>query len=195
MMRINSFPIFEDSKDTLKNTSYDLINKEYMVENEMEVIDFDKVKVKYGRDNNIHESIKSVDAMLGTSSDLIFIEFKNGKITKDGKLDSKIRKDIIEKFYDSILIFGDITNKTVTFTRKNGIFILVYNEDKLDSKTKGEITSSKAVKNFSDNSMKNAKKEIILFGLEQIQKKMHFKNIHTYNKKEFEKFLNEQNIA
>lgn len=40
------------------------------------------------------------------------------------------KADVIHKLKDSLLIFCDIFNANISFTRKNALFILVYNEEK-----------------------------------------------------------------
>ena len=73
----------KDCKSTLKKLSYDDKNKEYMIESDIEAIDFDKVKEIYVKNNleNVNPNPKSNDA-LHFSEDGIwtFIEFKNGVI-------------------------------------------------------------------------------------------------------------------
>ena len=96
--------------------------------------------------------------------------------------------NIYNKIYDSLLIFNDITNSTISFCRKNVRFILVYNEeknnqviDKENSSIQATPSKNKIAKSFSNK----AKKKFIMFGLEKFEK-LYFKEVFTYTEKEFE---------
>lgn len=102
MIDISECTELQKQKTTLKATSKDKENKKYMVSFGTEVIDFDKVKIRYTQ--KYHQlfpgepvpEIKSNDALCCTKDNkLAFIEFKNGKI------ESKTIKETTEKAYDS----------------------------------------------------------------------------------------------
>lgn len=113
-------------KSTLKEVSRDSKNREYMIESDLEIIDFDKEKEVYVTKMKISVSPKSCDALYRDSDKNYFIEFKNGKVET---------YDVRKKVYDSILIHCDITKEDISQTRKNSIFILVYDYEKI-KKTK-----------------------------------------------------------
>lgn len=51
---------------------------------------------------------------------IAFVEFKNGRV-KNQNVKNKLR--------DSLLIFLDVTGKTISYTRKHADFIVVYNAE------------------------------------------------------------------
>ena len=87
---------------TLKQTSKDDNNEEYMTESQIKVINFDSVGGdKYTRNNNLRIQLKTNDVLfLHSDRRYTFIEFKNGKLLdKTNKIDIK-KFDIVddEKF-------------------------------------------------------------------------------------------------
>lgn len=192
----------KECKSTLKELSYDDKNKIYMIESNIEAIDFDKVKEIYVSNNlkNVNPNPKSNDA-LHFSEDGIwtFIEFKNGVIN------NSVNFEINKKIYDSLSILFDINfdnseiefKNNISFTRKNMNYILVYNEQKYNEKsktgqTKDGIRRQKECLQFSRSrdtlkrSLLNlAGKNFILFGLDQF-KGYFFNEVNTYTKDEFE---------
>lgn len=192
----------KDCKSTLKKLSYDDKNKEYMIESDIEAIDFDKVKEIYVNNNleNVNPNPKSNDA-LHFSEDGIwtFIEFKNGVIN------NSVNFEINKKIYDSLLILFDINfdnseikfKNNISFTRKNMNYILVYNKEKYNEKQKTRQTEdgirrqkeclqySKSRDVLKKSIFKLAGEKLILFGLDQF-KGYFFNEVNTYTKDEFE---------
>lgn len=171
----------EDCKKTLKETSYDNKNNCYMVENEIQVIDFDLLKEKYCTDKSdipgANRAATSADALISRDDKVYFIEFKNGNIKKrehKSKIKSKLR--------DSVLIYCDITKKDLDFARENVEYILVYNATK---NSLGEIQDR-------ISSLGNSK--FCHFGLE-VLKGIFALDVKTYKVEEFaEYFLKNLNI-
>ena len=90
---------------------------------------------------------------------------------------------IKEKIYDSVTILLEIIEKDFKFLRKNFSYILVYNEEKNNSKEK-----------IKSNVSKKAGTNVIKFGLNKF-KGYFFKNVYTYTVKEFEnEFLKDWEI-
>ncbi|MCI9050646.1 MAG: hypothetical protein HFI05_01780 [Lachnospiraceae bacterium] len=180
----NKMKIFENNISTFKETSIDNDDgkEKYMIESEIKVINFDAVKKEYMKDMGVSEVPCSIDALYTNDNEnYYFIEFKNGIVKP------KIY-NIYNKIYDSLLIFNDITNSTISFCRKNVRFILVYNEeknnqviDKENSSIQATPSKNKIAKSFSNK----AKKKFIMFGLEKFEK-LYFKEVFTYTEKEFE---------
>ncbi len=180
----NKMKIFENNISTFKETSIDNDDgkEKYMIESEIKVINFDAVKKEYMKDMGVSEVPCSIDALYTNDNEnYYFIEFKNGIVKP------KIY-NIYNKIYDSLLIFNDITNCTISFCRKNVRFILVYNEeknnqviDKENSSIQATPSKNKIAKSFSNK----AKKKFIMFGLEKFEK-LYFKEVFTYTEKEFE---------
>ena len=183
MSDYKNIEIFKKNRSTLKKTSYDDANKEYMSDSLFEVIDFDKVKEDYCFPLGLGEQLpKSCDALCFLENKIIFIEFKNGKVET-----FNVRK----KIYDTILIFSDIVGCSIKDTRNNVEYILVY--DKIKNETsreygdypKRKIQRSKSFNLISDSISKLAKKEIVKFKIWDFQKYL-LKDVHTYTKEEFE---------
>lgn len=177
---------------TLKQTSKDDNNEEYMTESTIRVINFDSVGGdKYSKNNKLNIQLKTNDVLfLHNDKKYTFIEFKNGKLLdKTNKIDIKKLKDIELKILNSLFILGDIEEKSLSSLKEITDYILVYNEEK---NTPNERNSISEIGNYfinqgniSSEKTKTEREEIICFGLEKF-KGYCFKNIHTYSKEEFE---------
>ena len=106
----DNIEIFTKNQSTLRNTSYDDNNSEYMTELELPVIDFDNVKEQYLQSIGCQdESLTSVDALLSKTNCNVFIEFKNGSFAK-----KEVRLGIYSKIQDSLLMLCDITDNQIS---------------------------------------------------------------------------------
>lgn len=130
LMEINDFKR-RDVHSTLRETSKDKSNNEYVSECRIKVIDFDKVKTKYWSSLGVSdESSKSVDALVDCKDDKIcFVEFKNGAFNG---------REIREKIKDSLLIFNQFVGWQLEKDRAELVFVLVYNGEvkRFGSRTK-----------------------------------------------------------
>lgn len=178
---------------TLKQTSKDDNNEEYMTESQIKVINFDSVGGdKYTRNNNLSIQLKTNDVLfLHNDRRYTFIEFKNGKLLdKSNRIDIKKLKDIELKILNSLFVLGDIEEKSLNTLKEITNYILVYNEEKNSPNEKNSISE---IGNYFVNQGSSLsvgentfeKDEIICFGLEKF-KGYCFKNVHTYSKEEFE---------
>ena len=178
---------------TLKQTSKDDNNEEYMTESQIKVINFDSVGGdKYTRNNNLSIQLKTNDVLfLHNDRRYTFIEFKNGKLLdKSNRIDIKKLKDIELKILNSMFVLGDIEEKSLNTLKEITNYILVYNEEKNSPNEKNSILE---IGNYFVNQGSSlsvgentfGKDEIICFGLEKF-KNYCFKNVHTYSKEEFE---------
>jgi len=177
---------------TLKQTSKDDNNEEYMTESTIRVINFDSIGGdKYSKNNKLNIQLKTNDVLfLHNDKKYTFIEFKNGKLVdKTNKIDIKKLKDIELKILNSLFVLGDIEEKSLSSLKEITDYILVYNEEK---NTPNERNSISEIGNYfinqgniSSEKTKTEREEIICFGLEKF-KGYCFKNIHTYSKEEFE---------
>ena len=178
---------------TLKQTSKDDNNEEYMTESQIKVINFDSVGGdKYTRNNNLSIQLKTNDVLfLHNDRRYTFIEFKNGKLLdKSNRIDIKKLKDIELKILNSLFVLGDIEEKSLNTLKEITNYILVYNEEKNSPNEKNSISE---IGNYFVNQGSSLsvgentfeKDEIICFGLEKF-KNYCFKNVHTYSKEEFE---------
>lgn len=194
MINADEYDIFKNNISTLKETSKD--NHDgvdyYMTESEIKVINFDGVKKNYLLSLGLNKDlVKSNDALiLEFDKTDTFIEFKNGNMKKE-------KTNVKLKVLDSLLIFTDIINKTVAYTRANMNYILVYNEEK---NTDNTISSNSVQESSSRNYIaktlleEKAKKKYIRFGIERFES-VYFKDIFTYTEKEFEdNFVRQQII-
>lgn len=177
---------------TLKQTSKDDNNEEYMTESTIRVINFDSIGGdKYSKNNKLNIQLKTNDVLfLHNDKKYTFIEFKNGKLLdKTNKIDIKKLKDIELKILNSLFVLGDIEEKSLSSLKEITDYILVYNEEK---NTPNERNSISEIGNYfinqgniSSEKTKTEREEIICFGLEKF-KGYCFKNVHTYSKEEFE---------
>lgn len=177
---------------TLKQTSKDDNNEEYMTESTIRVINFDSIGGdKYSKNNKLNIQLKTNDVLfLHNDKKYTFIEFKNGKLVdKTNKINIKKLKDIELKILNSLFVLGDIEEKSLSSLKEITDYILVYNEEK---NTPNERNSISEIGNYfinqgniSSEKTKTEREEIICFGLEKF-KDYCFKNVHTYSKEEFE---------
>lgn len=178
--------IFKRNLSTLKETSFDKdgIVKEYMTESQIQVADFDGVKNDYIRNMKLSGTPCSNDALyMDQTGKYVFIEFKNGSMSK------RQVYNVYNKIYDSLLMLNDIIGKSISFSRENVDFILVYNEAKnsnkeedKDKRNEQELSSKVAIgKYFSQK----AKKKFIRFDMEKFQR-IYFREVFTYTENEFE---------
>ncbi|MGI6578839.1 MAG: hypothetical protein ACOX3H_01130 [Saccharofermentanales bacterium] len=169
---IDRFTIFKNHTQSLKEISKDSTNSNFMCDLNINAVNFDKVKEKYVSDWHLPKIPKSVDAFLLQGNKSVLIEFKNGYINK------KEEYEVQEKMLHSLLIFCDITDETVSYTRKYLDFILVYNSAKMNN-----------LKYIKDRIFEKAEEKLILFGLEKFET-LYFDNVYTYDKAEFEHYIN-----
>ena len=177
---------------TLKQTSKDDNNEEYMTESTIKVINFDSVGGdKYSKNNRLNIQLKTNDVLfLHDNKKYTFIEFKNGKLLdKTNKIDIKKLKDIELKILNSLFVLGDIEEKSLSSLKEITDYVLVYNEEKNTPNERNSISEIgnyfRNQGNISSEKTKTEKEEIICFGLEKF-KGYCFKNVHTYSKEEFE---------
>lgn len=181
-MKINEFADLDSYKKSLKDIS---INKSdpnltiYLTDSQLDAISFDDVKDEYVKSMNICEVPCSNDALFYDTSSKIyyFIEFKGGKI------DSLKNHKLKLKIYDSLLIYLDLLEKTISDTRKDMEYILVYDESKEHSSNNFTCESSTNIKKHLG---KLSNDEYIQFGLARY-KNFLFKDVHTYNLNDFQK--------
>ena len=170
---INSIQGFQGKK-TLKELSKDTSgpSTEYMTQSTLLATDFDSVKRDYANSFSHSENdVCSFDALIQSSDEILFIEFKNGEVKN---------ANIRWKAYDSLLIFLDMCNYPVDLLRTHDSLIVVYNKTKNES---SQVMSNKSIKRL-------AGEELIMFNLERFSG-LFFKSVHTYNEEEFESYLSQ----
>lgn len=200
--------IIDNKKCSLKEASYDKENKIYMVDSELEVCNFDNIKEWYVQ--NVvpfaNPNPKSNDALYFAENECYFIEFKNGKI------DNSINFELNKKIYDSLFILFDLKYldchgenvDSISYTRENMNYILVYNEERYikagdtvqtregRKRQNVELTESQHRDKLFGTIRQLANEDFIKFGLDQFKNYL-FKNVYTYTVKEFqEKFIDMQ---
>lgn len=186
MIDLNSYEIFSESRQSLKETSKDDSNSQdiqYMTTSEMEVINFDLVKMKYANALDLsEESATSVDAILPFRDGIIFLEFKNGIVNN---------RNIKDKARDSLLIFLGIIKKSIEYSRRYIDFVVVYNAEKnplSSQEKKRRLQETPSRVSIATCLMKKAGEEFIRFDLERY-KTLYYRNIHTYTKDNFDRYL------
>lgn len=177
MFNYRNYRIFKDNISTLKNTSKDDSKKSdinYMTSSELQVINFDDVKTEYTAKHKFsNECACSIDALAWKNGKLYIIEFKNGKMKDEI---AKVKK----KIYDTLLLFCDITQKDITYTRNNMEFILVYNGEKNPI-----LEKEKPKKYIASRLLEKAQEELIRFQLDKFTP-LFLNKVHTYTKEEFQ---------
>lgn len=186
MIDLNSYEIFSESRQSLKETSKDDSNSQdiqYMTTSEMEVINFDLVKRKYANALDLsEESATSVDAILPFRDGIIFLEFKNGIVNN---------RNIKDKARDSLLIFLGIIKKSIEYSRRYIDFVVVYNAEKnpvSSQKKERRLQETPSRVSIATCLMNKAGEEFIRFDLERY-KTLYYRNIHTYTKDNFDRYL------
>lgn len=191
MHNLSDYRIFRENMATLKETSKDESDKEhieYMTESGRKVVHFDGVKDEYVEDLGLGVVPNSNDALIDGRDKVVFVEFKNGYINFPEQF--KIRK----KIYDSVLIYSDIVSEGISKMRTYLEYILVYNEDvnkdnpELPEKKDKHVQRSASFDNFANTVSNLAKDEYVGFGIRMFENYC-FKRVHTYTKREFEKYL------
>lgn len=167
--------IFKNAIVTFQDASSNMINYQ------TNVIDFDKVKEDYCQKYKAcGKASQSVDALVVDKNNrIIFIEFKNGNLkNKKSKLKSKLR--------DSLLIFNDLNNLKLDFSRKNCEYILVYNYDKNINLVQTERREAGLM--MIQNTLANlGGQEFVHFGLHPL-KGVFVSEVHTYSKQDFDSY-------
>lgn len=187
MINLEQYPLFAENKATLKQTSMDDSIKDeiqYMTESQMEVIDFDMVKRYYANSLGCSEECAaSVDAIFPVNDNsIVFVEFKNGRV-KNQNVKNKLR--------DSLLIFLDVTGKTISYTRKPADFIVVYNAEENSGAVKQkqkELQVSPSRVAIGSWVCAKAKEELVLFDLGKYAP-IYYRTVHTYSREQFEEYL------
>lgn len=184
MDKLKSKEEYKGNIKTLKETSKDKINEEFMTESQIEAIDFDQVKLDYSRKFNLKNIPKSNDALCKIFGEFYFIEFKNGKINS---------RDLWKKIYDSVFILSDINGVSLSEIKKKISYILVYNEEKINKEKANHknpnrrISNSKSYGKILKTVTKMGEKEVDYFRVREFFENYCFKKVHTYSKEEFNK--------
>ncbi len=162
---------------TLKKTSRDLSENEYMCNSDITVVEFDKIPHEYAKGKGWPSIPRSNDALyIAENNKWYFVEFKNGSIDK---------ANIYRKLYDSILILLDMRIiSDLEFVRSNIEYILVYNSEKY-----GRIQSSTGRDATYEYIYARAETEEKLFEIGNLEGYLFYKT-HTYSRTMFEeKFI------
>ena len=174
----------DEINSNFKESSYDDDNDISLIESEEECINFDELtKLYFERHNNLHKFLnskkypkshftemhqyKSNDAIWSYGGIQYFIEFKNTSKPNG--------KEIYSKIKDSLLIYLEIMDESISVSKEKLGYILVYNPDSYD-----KIQST--VKSF-------ANQKIDKFGLRANLEDFYFKKVMTLSKEEFENLI------
>lgn len=197
MISFKNEDFFIDCKSTLTKTSFNQEANKAMINSSIEVIDFDKAKCKYIQGKDVGITPTSNDALWIKEDELVFVEFK------DGNMRSEIYK-VKRKNFESLLIFLDIIEETISFSRASITYILVYNEEnskkyidkiikermlKEQELQKDEVLESSAFDSIANVLGDLSKHNMDIFGLRQQFKNMYFKEVYTFTKSEFKKYI------
>jgi hypothetical protein len=118
--------LLETFGDTLEKISEDTGKQEenniYLTASQKRIINFDKFTHSIAEEINPNNRPKSCDGLLKLNNNYYFIEFKNGRIRERQE-----GYEIREKILESILLFLEQINQTISYSRDNCYFVLVYN--------------------------------------------------------------------
>lgn len=121
-------------------------------------------------------------AILPFRDRIIFLEFKNGIVNN---------RNIKDKARDSLLIFLGIIKKSIEYSRRYIDFVVVYNAEKnpVSSQEKERrLQETPSRVSIATCLMNKAGEEFIRFDLERY-KTLYYRNIHTYTKENFDRYL------
>ncbi len=180
-------------KCTLKQTSLDnsqIVDgkriKQYLTESTVDSANFDSFKNKFCRQfSPALQNIRSVDALISSNQGCCLVEFKNGYFDIS-QLHSKI--------FDSFIMYCEVMNVTASQTRECLDFVLVYNREKFRTEKvesnglKDTVPFSISYEKMKNNLGNLAKKTITDLGLEKYRT-FCFRNVYTFDKEEFNDFL------
>lgn len=172
MIKVGEYEILNNNKSTLKDTSIDSANNEYMTESDIEVIDFDEVAKKYKVLRGITDLPTSNDALFIGENEIFFIEFKNGQIDAN---------NIRLKICDSMWMLTDIIEQNISYMRENVKYILVYNSQKKQRNIRISASREDIKRRFT----KKGKDNLVSFGLKRLEK-FYINEAFTYTKDDFE---------
>ena len=183
MSDLNGYDIFDRHILNLKELSKDDSTGEYMIESKREAIAFDAVKTDYANSLGLSEQVaESLDALISTDNAKVFIEFKNGDMKNE-------KRSVKTKIRDSLLIYCDIVNQSISDTRSECDFILVYNEAKNPVRDHGVVSIPESARvTISKYFIEKSGDEFIRFDLERF-KKLYFREVHTYSIEEFNRYI------
>lgn len=185
--------VFKSNVDTIEQCSFDSDNDISLVYSSLKVVNFDKVAATFCSRCGVC-SLSSTDSFVIFNDTPCFIEFKNQKPNT---------KNIISKFYESLMIFCNYKDCHYDYFVKNAIFFLVFNPAKDSSddklyKSKKTNNSNASTNNFSKNKIcshvfQKAKTHKILFGLGELKGRI-CKDIYTITNREFNNLLKEAKL-
>jgi hypothetical protein len=168
--------ILNEFGDTLENLSVDTSREReigilYLTSSKQKAVGFDNYIHSIAEPLVPHNRPKSCDVLIKVNDNYYFIEFKNGRIREEPE-----GYEIREKVLESLLLFLDIIDQTISYSRQNCYFILVYNEDVIgkSKKPKGLIQ----IENKIDMLTHIKKYESI-----------YMKRTYFFSKDEFEKYF------
>ncbi|MDR3174102.1 MAG: hypothetical protein LBU19_07625 [Treponema sp.] len=166
--------MLDEFGDTLEQLSEDSDERDkpsgrgiFMTSSKKQAVNFDKFKQSIAAKYALRNSPNSCDALyMRSETEWFLIEFKNGRIDEE-----KIFQ-IRGKIFQSLLLLTEKLDKTISFTRENLNFILVYNENT------ARIDIGKSLYKLAGNS------EFFPFGLDGLQR-LYFKEVHVWTMQEF----------
>lgn len=120
---LESSSSFQCNLDSIRNCSYDSHNHESLIDSDLQVVNYDKVKNDF-LSSYSKDGLCSTDAFFYVDNNACFVEFKN---THFGNIDPA---EITRKFYESLVIYCQLSNCHYTDFIDSVVFYLVYNKDK-----------------------------------------------------------------
>lgn len=177
---------------SLKKSSEDSTNHEYMVENEFEVLKLDDyISKSYQKEVHASMCLKGGDACFEKNDKIYIIEFKNCYLT------NQLGYEVLEKMYASSIVVMDKLDISVSEFRSKANFITVYNYNK-DSSDESEYAQHAGMAKIRNHVAKKGSKKIeeldkVAFGLTKLEKNIYHK-VSAISVENFQQYLKNENI-
>ena len=174
-MTYSSLPkLYDNCKTTLKETSKDSTNKDYISFSTIEAYKFEAVRDAYCDDNKLipKEEVNACDALYideKQNNEVYLIEFKNSPLLTSNINHTEIKETLL----GSLLVLTDINRIGISETRKNTKFILVYSSAKDRIKRAEKSLASKTIdKKFNFKKYENIYyNQCLILGNDEFQKR------------------------
>lgn len=178
---------------TLKDSSYDDSNSQYMTEHQFEVWKIDDYNSDFQKEIGSSCCLCGVDACFEKDDLLYLVEFKNGCLSY-----KEIYK-ILEKMYDSALVIQSKLDLSIDVLQKKVKFVLVYNYQKNRSKElctfdDGTIEKTRMRNRLREKGFVQVKdRDLIAFGLKKLEMYL-FNEVNAIPDSWFDEYLKQENI-
>lgn len=168
---------YEEFVDSLKICSFDKENKRVLVNDEEELVNFDKVVKDYAHCLGIN-CPNSADALfLDDGDNWVLVEFKSGSINP---------KEILHKIYDSAIVLCEKNNSTAEWLRRSVKFILVC------PKTEPKDKNKASMENLFEKGTRNSSRQFTRYIYGKVQGYLYKETLELTPEEFKEKYLSKR---